>query len=136
MLLFYRVSDSPVRAHGQAILAALSACPKDADVQRWGCQALVPLFGDPVVAAPFRQAGIATVIRALAVLQDVETALKSMGAVGAPGMTSARGGVGGSDRPETNVTREKWARALKKVTSMAFSVRARRYQSRVQVPFK
>lgn len=114
------VSDSRVRSHAQAIIAALAACPKDADVQRWGCQALVPLFGDPVVAAPFRQAGVAAVVRALALLQDVETALKSMGAVGAPGIARAGRGVGSSGRTKANVSREKWARAMKKVTSMGF----------------
>eukprot|EP00903_Cladosiphon_okamuranus_P006843 g6665.t1 len=108
---------SAVRRQGgiQAVLVALAACPKDADVQRWGCQALVPLFGDPVVAAPFRQAGVAAVVRALAVLQDVETALKSMGVGGAPGMASAGGGVGSGGRSKANVTREKWARAMKKI---------------------
>lgn len=104
-----------MRTHTQAVLAALAACPKDADVQRWGCQALVPLFSDPVVAAPFRQAAVAAVVRALAVLQDVETALKSMGAIGAPGIASAGGGVGGGEQAKANVTREKWARAMKKV---------------------
>lgn len=105
-----------VCTRAQAILAALSACPKDGDVQRWGCQALVLLFVDPVVAAPFRQAGVTAVMRAFAVLQDVETALKSMGVVGAPGMVAgAGGGVGGSGRPKANTTREKWARAMKKV---------------------
>ena len=87
-------------------------------MQRSGCQALVPLFGDPVVAAPFRQPGVAAVVRALAILQDVETALKSMGAVGAPGMANTSGGVGSNGRPKANVNREKWARAIKKVPFM------------------
>lgn len=73
-----------------------------------------------MVAAPFRQAGVAAVIRALAVLQDVETALKSMGAVGAPGVVNTGGGVGGSGRPNAKGTHEKWARAMKKVTSKGF----------------
>ncbi len=92
-------------------------------MQRWGCQALVPLFGDPVVAAPFRQAGIAAVVRALAMLQDVETALKSMGAVSASGKVGAAGrgagsgggsGAGGGGTKPTEA-RKRWARAMKKV---------------------
>ncbi|CAM9698027.1 unnamed protein product [Scytosiphon promiscuus] len=107
---------SAVRRQGgiQAVLAALSACPKDADVQRWGCQALVPLFGDTVVATPFRQAGVAAVIRVLAMLQDVETALKSMGAAVAPGAIR-HVGVGGGKGKQTTAVRERWARAMKKV---------------------
>lgn len=96
----------------QAVLAALKACPKDADVQRWGCQALVPLFSDPVVAAPFRQAGVAAVIRALAVLQDVEAALESMGAVA---RLVRGGGFGGIGRPKRTAARERWTRAMRKV---------------------
>lgn len=97
--------------HAQAILAALAACPKDADVQRWGCQALVPLFSDPIVATPFRQAGIAAVIRALAVLSCCEAALKSMGAVGgAGGGSGARGG-----GPKATAAHARWNRAVKKV---------------------
>ncbi|CAM9344248.1 unnamed protein product [Ectocarpus fasciculatus] len=104
---------SAVRRQGgiQAILAALAACPKDADVQRWGCQALVPLFSDPIVATPFRQAGIAAVIRALAVLSCCEAALKSMGAVGgAGGGSGARGG-----GPKATAARARWNRAVKKL---------------------
>ena len=121
----------------QAVLTALTACPKDADVQRWGCQALVPLFGDPVVAAPFRQAGIAAVIRALAMLQDVETALKSMGAVsasgkvGSAGRGAVSGGPGASGLTKRTAGRERWARAMKKVKAAdVCHVRERHYQSR------
>lgn len=108
----------------QAVLAALEACPKDADVQRWGCQALVPLFGDPVVAAPFRLAGVEAVIRALAVLQDVETALESMGAVG--GVAGGWGIGGSSGRPKTTTAaRDRWTRAMKKVGHGGFVVSTR-----------
>lgn len=113
-----------VALHAQAVLVALAACPKDADVQRWGCQALVPLFGDSVVAAPFRQAGVTAVIRALAVLQDVETALKGMGALGAPSMASIGRGVSDNTPPNAKGSREKWVRAMKKVTNaLGFSLR-------------
>lgn len=109
----------------QSILAALKACPKDADVQKWGCQALASLFGDPLVAAPHRQAGVEAVLRALAVLQDVETALKSMGIVAAQGAegrkergASGEGATGGGP----SRARGRWARAMKKVGVVARSL--------------
>ncbi|CAB1119102.1 unnamed protein product [Ectocarpus sp. CCAP 1310/34] len=108
---------SAVRRQGgiQAILAALAACPKDADVQRWGCQALVPLFSDPIVAKAFRQAGIAAVIRALAVLSCCEAALKSMGAVGG----SCRGSAVRGGRAKATSARTRWSRAVQKVDLFA-----------------
>lgn len=63
----------------KAVLAALSSCPKDADVQRWGCEALIHLFSDPMVATTCRGHGVEAVIRALALLQDIERALAVMG---------------------------------------------------------
>lgn len=62
----------------KAVLTALSSCPKDADVQRWGCEALIHLFSDPTVATACRDLGVAAAIRALALLQDVERTLAVM----------------------------------------------------------
>lgn len=116
----------------QAVLAALEACPKNPDVQRWGCQVLVSLFGDPVIAAAHRQTGVAAVIRALATLQDVEKALKDMKASAAAAAAAAAGGgvgVGKGGGATTGLgavgvvngghqsvaVRDRWARAIKKV---------------------
>lgn len=65
------------------------------------------------MAAPFRKAGVAAVIRALAVLQDVEVALESMGA--AVGIVGGRGVGGGNGRPKITAARDRWNRAMKKV---------------------
>lgn len=103
------------------MLAALVACPKDADVQNWGCQALAPLLSDPVVAATHRTAGVEAVMRAFAVLQDIETALKSMGADVQGGGSRSRG-VSGTEIGKTTTARDRWFRAAKKVCSSCFVV--------------
>lgn len=102
----------------QAILAALTACPKDADVQRWGCQALVPLFSEPTVATFHHDAGVTAVLRAFAMLQSVEADLKCMGTLATQGKTRGKkhGVVGaGAAIGRSPAAREKWALAMKKV---------------------
>lgn len=96
----------------KAVLAALEACPKDTDVQRWGCQALVHIFSDPMVATTYQEPGVAAIVRALALLQDVEKALTVMG--------RGRRTVIGGRRPSAPVAndltiRTKWQSAMRKV---------------------
>lgn len=90
----------------QAILAALAACPRDTDVQRWGCQALIPLFDDPTIASAHREAGVAVILRAFTVLQDVETALKKM---------KGREQRGATANEQPTAARERRTRAMKQV---------------------
>lgn len=111
----------PASGGTQAILTALSSCPKDADVQRWGCQALIPLFGDPAIATSHREAGVEAVLRAFAMLQGVETALKSMGIAPACGSWKHKKDYddpreGASKCSSDYPARERWNRAIKKAS--------------------
>lgn len=114
-------------AGAQAILTALSSCPKDADVQRWGCEALIPLFGDPVIATSYREAGLEAVLRGFAMLQGVETALKNMGIAPACGSWKHKNDYD-EPREEANKysraspARKRWDRAIKMARSLLCSV--------------
>lgn len=106
-------------AGAQAILTALRSFPKDADVQRWGCEALIPLFGDPLIETSYREAGLEAVLRAFEMLQGVETSLKNMGIAPACGSWKHKNGYD-SPREEANKcsraspARKRWDRAIKK----------------------
>lgn len=87
---------------------------------------LVHLFEDPAIAAEYREAGIAAVLRVFAALPDIEAALGSGRNLPNTGRASRSiGGIGSGSSPGEATSeegddcvqspRENWARAIKKV---------------------